>query len=74
MTEVLSISSSGCLIVSISPDKKEEIIKILTKNGIINRIIGEFTQKKERYLILRNKKVKFPKNAKDPYTKIFYSG
>jgi len=73
MTELLSISSSGCLIASISPDKKEEIVRILTKKGIINRIIGKFTKEKERFLILRNKKVRFPTNAKDPYTKIFYS-
>ncbi|WP_455276727.1 AIR synthase-related protein [[Eubacterium] cellulosolvens] len=73
LTELLSISSSGCLIVSISPDKKEEIVKTLTKKGIINRIIGKFNQEKKRLLVLGNRKFEFPTSAKDPYTKIFYS-
>ena len=73
MIETLSASSTGCLIASISPDNKDEIIEVLNKKGFTNKITGKFSQKKGRFINLKNRKVKFPQKAKDPYIKIIYS-
>jgi hydrogenase maturation factor len=70
IVETLSTSSTGCLIASISPDNKEEIIGELNKKGLANEIIGKFSKKKDRFINIKNRKIRFPKKAKDPYSKI----
>jgi hydrogenase expression/formation protein HypE len=71
--ETLSASSTGCLIASISPDNKEEIIEALDKKELTNEIIGKFSKKKDRSINMKNRKIRFPQKAKDPYFKIIYS-
>ncbi len=73
MVELLSTSSTGCLIASISPYEKDEITNALTEKGLANGIIGRFSQGKGRYINIKNRRVRFPSEARDPYTKIFYS-
>ncbi len=73
MIETLSASSTGCLIASISPDNKDEIIEVLNEKGVTNKIAGKFYRKKGRFINLKNRKVKFPQRAKDPYIKIVCS-
>ena len=70
IAETLSASSTGCLIASISPDNKEKIIRDLDKKRLTNEIIGKFSKKKDRFINLKNRKMRFPKKAKDPYSKI----
>ena len=73
MVELLSSSSTGCLIAAISPHKKDEIVDMLTNKGLTNKIIGRFSKERERILNKRSRKLRFPYKAKDPYAKILYS-
>jgi hydrogenase maturation factor len=71
--EILSISSTGCIIVSIAPTQKDTIVKVLNQNRIIHKVIGRFSYMKDRTITINKKKNRFPTEAQDPYGKILYS-
>ncbi|WP_455368011.1 AIR synthase-related protein [[Eubacterium] cellulosolvens] len=73
LREVLSLSSTGSLLASISFDMKEEAIDALRKKGFSCAEIGKFTSTKMRCLDTGKMMCKFFSEAKDPYNKIFYS-
>jgi hydrogenase maturation factor len=73
VTELLSLSSTGGLIAAISPKSRSRVLHVLNEKKVVCKIIGRFTKKKNRKLIVKKHMIDFPQVAKDPYTKIFYS-
>jgi hydrogenase maturation factor len=71
LAQTLSMSSTGTLLAAISPNKKEKIVKALSKRGFNAKIVGVFSENKERLMKLDGKHVRFPRKAYDPYAQIF---
>jgi len=65
--------SSGSLLISIKEEFAADLIKLLTKNGIYSELIGSFTSKKEKYLVIddNNKKTPMSYTETDEITKLF---
>ncbi len=65
--------SSGSLLVSIEDDFAADLIDLLRKNGISSELIGNFTSKKENYLVIddNNKKTPMSYTEIDEITKLF---
>ncbi|WP_455367821.1 AIR synthase-related protein [[Eubacterium] cellulosolvens] len=72
MLELLSLSSTGSVLASLSFDIKDKIIEALLKKGFLCADIGKFTSTKARYINTGKKRINFYSEAKDPYAKIFY--
>lgn len=70
--QTISMSSTGTLLATVSPHKKDEVIKALSGKRFTN-IIGFFSESEKRLIKYRGKKAKFPRKADDPYAKIFAS-
>jgi hydrogenase maturation factor len=68
--ELLSISSTGTLLVAVDPKRKDVVIDELQKNGVEAGDIGRFTKDRECSVRTRKKETIFPKVAEDPYSKI----
>lgn len=68
--ELLSTSSTGTLLVAISPEKKNQALQELRKHGVEASVIGSFTKDKKRLIRRGKEKTAFPKMAEDPYAKI----
>jgi hydrogenase maturation factor len=71
LTQMLSMSSTGTLLAAISPDKRYEIVRVLSQRGFDAKIVGVFSESRERLMKLDGKHVRFPKKAYDPYARIF---
>jgi len=65
--------SSGSLLISIKEEIAADLIDLLTKNGINSELIGNFTSKKENYLVIddNNKKTPMFYTETDEITKLF---
>ncbi len=65
--------SSGSLLISIKEEFAADLIDLLTKNGIYSEMIGNFTSKKEKYLVIadNNKKTPMLYTETDEITKLF---
>jgi len=65
--------SSGSLLVSIEEDFAADLIDLLRKKGISSELIGNFTSKKEKYLVIddNNKKTPMSYTETDEITKLF---
>jgi len=68
--ELLSISSTGTLLAAVDPEKREQALRELQKQGIEASLIGTFTKNRKRVMRQVRKKVDFPEEAEDPYAKI----
>lgn len=68
--ELLSISSTGTLLVAVNPKIKEHVLQELRAQNIEVNLIGTFTKNKKRLIQFGKKKTAFPKVAEDPYAKI----
>lgn len=68
--QVLSMSSTGTLLAAVSPHSKDEIIEALSGQGLDARIVGAFSESKERLLRYNDKEVEFPSGVDDPYAQI----
>ncbi len=71
--QLLSMSSTGTILAAVAPEAQERVKASLNKNGLCACFLGEFTTKKERTLLKRDKEVPFPQAANDPYA-IILSG
>jgi len=65
--------SSGSLLISIKEEFAADLINLLTKNGIYSELIGNFTSKEEKYLLIddNNKKTPMSYTETDEITKLF---
>jgi hydrogenase maturation factor len=65
--------SSGSLLISIEEEFAADLIDLLTKKGIDSELIGKFTSKKEKYLVIddNNKKTPMYYTETDEITKLF---
>jgi len=68
--EILSTSSTGTLLATISPEKKDQALRELRKHSVEASVIGSFTKGKKRLIQRGKEKRAFPKMAEDPYAKI----
>jgi len=68
--QILSISSTGTLLVAVSPSREERAVDVLSKLGLNINTVGVFSESKERLITFDGKETNFPKEAKDPYAKI----
>lgn len=68
--ELLSISSTGTLLAAVDPERREQALWELQKQGIEASLIGTFTKNNKRVMQQVRKKVDFPEKAEDPYVKI----
>jgi len=68
--EVLSTSSTGTILVAVSPEAKDVVEDTLSRNSIEANILGCFVRGKGRFLMKNSRRKSFPKNADDPYQRI----
>ena len=68
--EILSMSSTGSIIVVIKPTEKRRILNEISKLGIVGRLIGKFSKNKDRIMLRDKNKIGFPSISVDPYNKI----
>ena len=68
--QILAMSSTGTILISINPQTKNIIDDTLLKNGLKPYYIGSFTKNLQRILLKNGKEVLFPKTANDPYHSI----
>jgi hydrogenase maturation factor len=71
--QVLAMSSTGTILVSVDPKAQDEVRAILSENGVRSKVIGSFTKKLRSVLIKEGIDSFFPKNVIDPYEKIISS-
>lgn len=68
--QVMSISSTGTLIVAVSTEAKKKIADTLKKHEIAFATIGVFTENKKRTITYGMTAQKFPGQSDDPYGRI----
>jgi len=68
--QVLSMSSTGTILVAISPEAKDRVKKALHKSNVEASFLGVFTRDMHRILVKDEKEIVFPKKADDPYERI----
>jgi hydrogenase expression/formation protein HypE len=68
--EVLSTSSTGTILVAVSPEAEDVVEDALSRNSIEANILGCFVRSKGRFLMKNSRRKPFPKNADDPYQRI----
>ncbi len=69
--EPWSVSSTGTLIAITPPEKSNELITELIKNGILAFELGEFTEEKDRVLVENGEGMPFPEFEADPYLTLY---
>ncbi len=65
--QLLSMSSTGTVLVAASPEAIEKVEEVLKKNRLEASVLGVFTSDAKRILIRNGIEEKFPKKAEDPY-------
>ncbi|MGD0977675.1 MAG: AIR synthase-related protein [Candidatus Bathyarchaeia archaeon] len=68
--QLLSMSSTGTILVSVSPEAKEKVEALMRQNKIQANVLGIFTEDKQRILVRDSKETPFPEDADDPYARI----
>jgi len=68
--QILATSSTGTLLAAVSPSYREKAIEVLSKYGLKAKIIGVFSESKERLIKYDGEETDFPIEAEDPYAKI----
>jgi len=68
--QVLATSSTGTLLVAVSPNHVERAIYVLSKIGVHAKAVGVFSESKERLIKFNGEAMPFPQKADDPYAKI----
>ncbi|UCD97121.1 MAG: hypothetical protein JSV35_03475 [Candidatus Bathyarchaeota archaeon] len=69
-TEVLSTSSTGTLLVALSPEEAGNALHRLEQAGLAARSIGVFTEDQDREIFDEQQRRDFPHRALDPYSTI----
>ena len=70
LDEMLSMSSTGTMLVAVNPQAKDQVEEALRKAGVMGSFVGNFTRNKNRVLVRGEDDVVFPQVAYDPYSKI----
>ena len=70
--EILSMSSTGSMVVAVNPQEKFRISKEINELGYLWSFIGKFTGNKDRIILNNKKRSVFPIIAVDPYNKILF--
>jgi hydrogenase maturation factor len=68
--QLLSMSSTGTILASVSPKAKEKIERTTRRSNIQANALGIFTKDTHRILLRNRKQVSFPEDADDPYARI----
>jgi len=68
--QILATSSTGTLFAAVSPDYREKAVEVLSKYGLKAKMIGVFSESKERLIKYDGEEADFPREAEDPYAKI----
>lgn len=68
--QVMSTSSTGTILAAVSAEKLVEITRKLRAHGVKFKVIGVFSDKKERKIKYDGREEHFPVDADDPYTSI----
>lgn len=68
--QLLSMSSTGTILASVSPKAKEKVETTMRRNKIQANVLGIFTKDTHRILVRDGKEVLFPEDADDPYARI----
>ncbi|MGQ9625229.1 MAG: AIR synthase-related protein [Candidatus Bathycorpusculaceae bacterium] len=68
--QLLSMSSTGTILVAVNPDAKEDVENVLRKSGLEPSFIGVFVNGAKRIILKNGKERIFPKKAEDPYERI----
>ena len=68
--QLLSMSSTGTILASVSPKAKEKVETIMRRSKIQASVLGIFTKDTHRVLLRDRKEVLFPEDADDPYERI----
>jgi hydrogenase expression/formation protein HypE len=68
--QLLSMSSTGTILASVSPEAREKIEVTMRRSKIQANILGIFTKNMRRILRKDRKETMFPRDADDPYVRI----
>lgn len=68
--QLLSMSSTGTILVAASPEAIENVEKALRKNHLEARVLGVFTRDLKRIIVKNGGERMFPEKAEDPYERI----
>lgn len=68
--ELLAMSSTGTLLAAVHPKNEAEVLRKLRDTNTPARSIGTFTQSRKRVLQHRERTMRFPRDAEDPYAKV----
>jgi len=68
--QLLSMSSTGTILASVSPKAKEKVETTMRRNKIQANILGTFTRDTHHILVRDRKEISFPADADDPYARI----
>ncbi len=69
-TQLLSMSSTGAVLVAVGSKSLGSVEKTLRRNGINPAVIGVFSEDRKRRIVKHGKKRQFPKAGQDPYERI----
>ena len=69
--EVLSMSSTGTVLAAVSPLARDKVEAVLRQSGVEAKFLGSFTEEMRRVLVKNGKETVFPREADDPYARIF---
>jgi hydrogenase maturation factor len=68
--QLLSMSSTGTILASVSPKAKEKVETTMRRSKIQASVLGIFTKDTHRILLRDRKEALFPEDADDPYARI----
>jgi hydrogenase maturation factor len=68
--QLLSMSSTGTILVAVDPIALGEVEKRLKVHGLEAFSIGAFTEEKRRIIVKGGRERRFPERAEDPYERI----
>jgi len=68
--QILAASSTGTLLVAVSPSYTERTIDAISKIGLNAKAVCAFSKSKERLIKFDSEEMQFPQRADDPYAKI----
>lgn len=68
--EILSMSSTGTILVAVSPEAEGAAENVLRRNNIETSILGRFVRNTGRLLLKNSRRTSFPRIADDPYQRI----
>jgi len=68
--QLLSMSSTGTVLVAVDPKFKGEVEKVLKQHNLEGCCLGAFTREQRRILVRKGREEQFPETAEDPYERI----